>query len=99
MKDCTLQNESERISLEHMTTLATQYRDSNHYQFLNNFHILSPTIPTSDEEHLVLRGVNITNKNCYYKKPAYPAGEWEKQFKTIMSDEIKFNIRSKERPR
>lgn len=97
MKDCTLLNESKKISLEHMTSLATQYRDFNRYQFVNKFHILSPTIPGSDEEQMILRGENITNKNCYYKKPEYPSGEWEKQFRTIMSDDIKFDIRSKDR--
>lgn len=97
MKDCTLLNESNRISLEHMTTLAMQYRDSNRYQFVNNFHILSPIVPSSDKEQMILRGENITNKNCYYKKPVYPTGEWEKQFRTIMADDIKFDIRSKDR--
>ena len=96
--DFSLQRESCRISQEHMTQLAIKERDYNHYNFATAITTPSPLIvPDADKEHNVLRGLLITNKNCYFKRPEYNRGEWEGQFHISypFDKESMFNVQTK----
>ena len=46
------------------------------------------------QEFEILKGLSITNKNCYWKKPQYNNGPWEHQFKPY-TGEVQFNIQTK----
>lgn len=91
--------ESCKISTDHMTRLAIQNRDFNHQEFVGHMTIPQYIAPPTEDQEIkkefeILQGLSITNKNCYWKKPEYNAGPWEKQF-TPYVGEIQFNVQTK----
>ena len=96
--DYDLQKESCKLSLQHMTKLAIKERDYNHYNFVTTITTpVSYTCPDTVKELDVLRGVTMTNKNCYYKRPEYNKGKWENQFQKDLPYEkdVMFNVQTK----
>ena len=98
MIDYSLQEQSCRLSYNHMTALAIKERDYNFYKYYQN--ITTPTIQqrnceVPDEELALWKGIKSDKKACIVKNPEYNSGEWEKQFQLILDPSIKFNFQSK----
>lgn len=82
--------ESCKLSTEHMSKLAIKERDMWHYNFgniLNNPQSISRCVNNgeeddiaSEERHNIIKGVRITNKNCYYQRYHSDKGDWMNQF-------------------
>lgn len=95
--DSSLQRDSCRLSQEHMSKLAIKERDQFHYNFVNQMNYAAAAAvvaPDSDQEHAVLRGLTITNKNCYFKRPLAVSGTWEQQFDSVPIKN-EFNLQTK----
>ena len=91
--------QSSTLSCQHMTALAKKEREYNFYTFSR--HITTPTVPISScgivDEQKLQQGIKIGKKNCVFKQPDYDKGLWEKQFKTILNEDLgnSFDIQTK----
>lgn len=87
--DYNLQVESNKISLEHMTSLAVQYRDINHIQFITHMEE-KPREFNKNFELNILRGSKVGPKECYVKHNFFPDKKLEYQF-DIINNKMIFN--------
>lgn len=92
--DYNLQQESCKMSLEHMTQLAIQYRDANHSQFVSHMNF-EPTGCDNSNELQILRGTKVGPKECYLKHKFEKKQQWEKHFHDFPMDKVQFNESTK----
>jgi hypothetical protein len=102
MIDCQLELQANKMSHNNMIQLAIQYRNINHYHFVN--FLSQPTVPyvsteppacLNDKEIEILRGVYIGKKTCITKNSNYNTGTWENQFQSLNLKNNEFNIDSR----
>ena len=101
--------ESCKISTDHMSKLAIEERNNNHFRFHNVFNHPDSTdfskcnetsIEVEDRlvrSHNLLKGTKITNKNCHYTPFRSPNDKWIRQFENPVFDDKLFNIQTKNR--
>jgi hypothetical protein len=102
MIDCSLLEESNKISNDHMKSLAMKERDANYSKFRQ--HITTPNVPYNlcpigeqlKKEYTLLQGFHIDKHTCIEKKPEFNTGQWEKQHsRNLLNGDKVFNIQTK----
>ncbi len=106
MIDCSLLEESNRISNEHTKALAIRQRDSNFYKYRSDITTPTTSFKSVDcidndqisKELLLMQGFRIDKNSCIFKKPEYNTGSWKNQGQNIMATGSSlFNIQTKRR--
>lgn len=103
--------ESCKISNRNMTHLAMKERDDNHNNFINclipttrkvdeyycqDIKKIDDSFEKNKYKDInMLKGVYISNKNCYWKRYYSDKGEWENQFQEKSYNDSIFNIQTK----
>lgn len=87
--DYNLQNESDKISLQHTTALSNKYKYINELQFTTHMESQPDEFDKNNELN-ILRGEKVGPKECYVKHRYVPKSTLDQQF-DLLSNQIYFN--------